>query len=110
MIAVRFNHVEEFLDELRTEEARNSVADNLIRLTHSYRRGTPFTAVVLIATFINGAGQIVRLDRFCGEYFGEHDATAVNAKADELADKVRATAAELELEVRTGVFEEAKAA
>ena len=112
MLQVSFNGVDEFIEELKKEAKAGSIESNVVRLSNLYtnsRLCQNIKHVDLIATFFSN-GHIVRLDRYCGDYWGINHASdqEVMDKTKEYGDKIEAVCKELGLDVRTGLFEESK--
>lgn len=111
MVAVKFNAVEEFCDEL--EKEASEMPRKIVRLTNSTRL-SPLSPSIkhlsVIATFLitlpSGQHGIVRLERYCGDLWGMGRDAKVLEEAERLAGVVSATCKKLGLEVRAGVLED----
>lgn len=109
---VSFNSVEEFIEELRKEAEAGSIEGKIVRVSCLYtnsRISPNIKHVSAVSTFV-AHGHIVRLDRYCGNHWGinqESDDKTLE-KAKETSQKIEAVCKELGLDVRTGLFEEAK--
>lgn len=109
MLRVSFNSVDEFLEELKEEAKAGSIEGNVVRLSNLYTNSgiSPnIKHVALVATFVSNS-HIVRLDRYCGDYWGINQASdqETTDKTKEFGDKIEAVCKELGLEVRSGLFE-----
>jgi hypothetical protein len=104
-MTVRFNSVQEFEAELRADPPK------VLRATKSFAQTNhlPIQHVSVIATFLNSAGQIVRLDRYVGQYLGRGPETSLDRTVMDRADKVlkqlEMLAREFNIEVRAGLYE-----
>jgi hypothetical protein len=105
-MTVRFNSVQEFTAELRADPPK------VLRATKSFTQTDtlPIQHVSVIATYLNSAGQIVRLDRYVGQcYAGRVPETdidrAVMDRADKVIRELETLAQEFKIEVRAGVYE-----
>ena len=68
-LVVKFNSVEEFLEELK----KSPPSDNIVRHTTSYLNSTispNINHVSVLASYLNKQGQIVRLVYYCGDVWG----------------------------------------
>ncbi|MHB8084381.1 MAG: hypothetical protein ACYDHZ_00950 [Dehalococcoidia bacterium] len=116
---VLFNKPEEFIEELRKEfpEVSDGVKSHslpknpeILRITSMFssKGSTPGSKVSLVATtkMQSVPGDILRLEYFCGESWGE---PAIDNKVFERARVARvameALAKELNLEIRAGILE-----
>jgi hypothetical protein len=112
MLTVKFNSVDEFLDELKI-----SKPDPVIRCTLLSKASSLSPNILLrfvIATFVVALEKhpvtLVRLERYCGDTWGidsEKD-QRVEAIAESIAKKIEDTCKELGYEVRPGVYEDDK--
>lgn len=108
---VLFNNPEEFVQELQLMQGL--FAPPILRISHRQRRSDgPYSHQSVVATVlvapVRGGNQIVRLDAYCGQRWGEGFAADGETieKAKKIEADLRAAAAALELEVRGGVYEE----
>ena len=106
MATIRFHQVSEFLDELRKD--RGKVDRGIVRMAFRHTKNPPLTTLTLVASAVV-AGHVVTLERRCGEFmFADGpDSKPVQDRGDEFADMVKQACAEMNLEVRSGVFEAA---
>ncbi len=105
-MTIRFNSVQEFADELRNDPPK------ILRATKSFAQTNtlPIQQVSVIATYLNSAGQIVRLDRYIGQCYGgrvpETDIDRkVMAYADRILKDLQDLADHFKIEVRAGLYE-----
>jgi hypothetical protein len=108
---VKFSTADEFLAELSKECASSSgpyaIDDQILRLTYSYRQDphVPLQYLSVVAGVVI-RGKIVELNQYVGQFMSDHESSlAVKAEAAIIMAKIDATARELNLEVRTGMFE-----
>lgn len=104
MAKVRFHQVSEFLEELRKDH--DKVDRGLVRVTFRTDYSTPMhTASVIASALISGV--VVTVERRCGVYMFKDtpESRAVWDTAEANAEAIRKECAELQLEVRSGVFE-----
>ena len=103
-IVVKFTNADEWLDELRLDAGD---ADRKIVRVTCRRRGQLIADALSVVASACIAGYLVSLEAQCGEYLMADgpDGLEVRARADALADRIRAEAVKLGLEVRAGVFE-----
>ncbi len=108
MMTVRFNAIEEFLEELR----KSPPPDKIVRLTELYSSSkiSPNLKIVsIIATYLSPLHQIVKLMHYCGNLWIGDDSGSTNKvreRIQEYHDKIDVTCRELGLEVRAGLLEE----
>jgi hypothetical protein len=108
---IRFSTVDEFLAEL-TKECKSSsgsyvIEDQILRLTYSYRQDphVPLQYLSVVAGVVI-RGKIVELHQYVGQFMSNHESSlGVKAEAAIILAKIDATARELQLEVRAGMFE-----
>ena len=108
---VKFSTADEFLAELSKECASSAgpyaIDDQILRLTYSYRqdRHIPLAYLSVVAGVVI-RGKIVELQQYVGQFMADHESSlAVKAKAAIIMAKIDATARELNLKVRAGMFE-----
>ena len=111
---VKFSTADEFLTELTQECSSSSgpyaVDDQILRLTYSYRQDPhiPLSYLSVVAGVVI-RGKIVELHQYVGEVMtgaSSHEGSLrVKGKAAIILANIEATARELQLEVRAGVFE-----
>ncbi len=103
MIRVRFNSVDEFLQEMGCNAGATD--DGVVRVTQSFRGGG-IREVTVLATFVRG-DRIVRFEAYVGT--AAHGMDAMNddteQRAKALMASIEARAKELGLAVRPGVYE-----
>ena len=116
-MTIRFNVVEEFLDELEKDAAGNhgsQIDRGIVRLTNQYTPSRISSAIhhlsVVVTCVVAGAvgpGSVVRLDHLCGDVCGamEHDQRTID-KATDNAQRIEAKARALGLSIRAGVIED----
>ena len=117
---IRFNQVEEFIEELKKEYPNPKIPCYILRLTCSYQyqsngvnpnalKPAPIKIGTVIATIKSASKEdIIRLERYCGEYWGADFKGDETTKANvETAFKsIEDACKELGIEVRAGIFEE----
>jgi hypothetical protein len=111
---VKFSTADEFLTELTKECSSSSgpyaVDDQILRLTYSYRQDShiPLSYLSVVAGVVI-RGKIVELHQYVGEVMtgaSSHEGSLrVKAQAAIILANIDATARELQLEVRAGMFE-----
>jgi hypothetical protein len=103
---VRFTDVNEFLENL--DKDRQHVERRIVRVTNLYQpsRLTPSTQHLSVVATARIAGEIVRLEVYCGDlwHLGRDD--AVIAKATAVQQTLVDACARLDLDVRPGVITE----
>jgi len=113
-VIVRFNSVDEFLEELKKD--RDDILDSILRVTQSRKDwldSPSFPILSVIVTFALDMPRlprvhpfVVRLDYYCGAIGGSEKQDAL-AKAREVQEKIEDACREMGIEVRGGVLEEA---
>ena len=111
---VKFSTVDEFLAELTKECTSSSgpyaVDDQILRLTYTYRQDPhiPLSYLSVVAGVVI-RGKIVELYHYVGEVMAgasSHEGSLrVKAQAAIILANIEATARDLQLEVRAGMFE-----
>jgi len=106
MIRVRFNDAEEFAAELSREKPN----DNILRLTKQYQQSkdSPHIHYVSVLGSFVRDGQIIKMTTYCGDYWGKGTDRSAVDRADKVMMELEQVARELGVEVRAGVYEEAK--
>jgi len=104
---VRFNVVEEFLEELRLDGEAGAIADGIVRVTKRRTLDGKLPGLEhlqVVATYV-ARSQVVTLERYVGLLYGsEHKDKRLWERADEIHSLIEQTAKELGLEVRAGVI------
>lgn len=105
-ITVRFTSTADFVEELTRDAAR--VERGIVRLSFRTTYSVPMFSVSMLATAVI-AGHVVTLHRYCGSYMfsGSQESRLVGEDAEKQADLIRTAVAELQLEIRQGVYEAA---
>jgi hypothetical protein len=106
---VRFNDVNEFIEEIQLDLAQ--IDRGIVQVTKavSLTATPPLRHLAVVATARIG-DTVVRLDHFCGELWeerateGSHDAK-IYARAEELMKRIEIAARSSSLEVRAGIVE-----
>jgi hypothetical protein len=110
---IKFSSADEFLAELTKECTSSSgpyaIDDQILRLTYSYRQDphVPLRYLSVVAGVVI-RGKIVELHQYVGELMDvphNEGSTKVKARAEIIRANIEATARELHLEVRAGIFE-----
>ncbi len=109
MPIVKFNSVEEYLEELRKEYSEET---DIVRVTRETRISSNMAishlTVISTARSTSHPEDIIRLERYCGQLCGHG---TIDDKTYEIADNatkaLQAACEELALEVRAGVLEPA---
>jgi hypothetical protein len=107
MIKIKFNSPEEFMEELE----KNNPEDGIVRLTFM-AKGSGISPNIktqyIVGTAVTNRGYIARLDVFCGETWpdGAPGNDKVTDRASSIMQTLKDKAADLQLDVRAGVFEE----
>ena len=112
MAIVQFNNTEEFLAELTADLVQ--LDPKLVRVTNCYQHSTqtPIIQYVSVVATARVSADILRLDVFCGEVWNvdtQHN-TPVWKKVEAVQHQLRASCAQLGLEVRAGLWKRADAA
>lgn len=110
---VRFNVVEEFLDELRAD-GTEGVDRQIVRVTLELRptQHFPIRNLMVLASYrVAGKDVLVRLERFVGQIMGDGggwDASdrKVLDEADTITDRLKVVIHECGLVARAGILEE----
>jgi len=108
MQIVKFNQVDEFCEELEREQ--NNIDRGIVRVTNSWQQSklsSNISHVSVIAT-CSIKGQIVRLDRYCGDHWGLKSETDEKTmqKAEQAQEEIKVCCVRLNLDMRAGVLEE----
>jgi len=105
---VKFNDLNEFLAEM--EKDRDEITRGIVRVTtlreQSKAPSFPFLFYTVIATYRRG-DEIVRLDRFCGNYWPKVESKGNEETERNIKDAYKALdekIKELGLEMRAGVY------
>lgn len=105
---VKFNSVEEFLEEL--EKEKDNIKRRIVRLTNSSAMSAISPSIhhfSVVATFTCTDGMLVRLDRFCGDTWRiERQDKPVIVLSNKISKQITEKCQELGLEVRSGLIEE----
>lgn len=104
---VKFNDPDEFIEELK----KSAPMPKVLRVVRKFDAGMKPTSLSVVATAVHGqpgaSHHVLYLETYVGQLFGFGDADErTNGLAEKVADKLKAAAAELGLDVRSGVFEE----
>lgn len=107
MAVVKFNSVEEFLEEV--EKDRSNTHLKIVRLTNVWAaipNLAPIRALSVVAT-AKVKEDIVRLDRYCGQIWniGSQD-EGTYKRAEAVRKQIEEAAKKLGIEIRAGVWEE----
>jgi len=104
MAIIKFNVADEFIDEL----GKCCLEAPVVRLTNLFRAEPklPIKNLFVIATTKASNGDIIRLEKFCGQVWGveEQDRKTLE-KAEQIHDKIQKACEQLKMEVRAGVIE-----
>lgn len=107
MATVKFNSVEEFLDELKKE--RGNTRLNILRLTNLFSpipNLGPIRSLTVVATF-KLREDIVCLNRYCGQLWDMEDQDKETyQRAEAIHKQIEEAAKPLGIEVRAGIWEE----
>ena len=109
-VTVRFSNEDEFLEEIKKDGPN---IEPIIRTTKSFEpthMAAHIVYVSVIATALRFYPQTritqrIKLQRFCGDYWGKDFSDAAIKKADSILTRIEAAALKLNLEVRAGVYE-----
>jgi len=103
---VKFNAVEEFIDELKKEKLVKPV----VRLTYTRRANekiAPLSSLSIVATAKAADGDIIKLEHFCGSLWGiEQEDEKTQRRAEDVHRYIENHCQDLRLEVRSGIYEE----
>jgi len=116
MATVKFNAVDEFIEELK----KSQPWPRIVRLTYLSRQSSVSPNIrhlFVVSTFVvtawlstdKSVETLVRLDKFCGDTWGlntEED-KKVQERAEVVVKQIEDACREVGYEVRAGVFEEA---
>ncbi len=100
---VTFNHTDEFLEELQKDRAM--IDRGIVRVTNQFVHSatSPIRFAHAVATY-SVDGQVVKLDRYCGELWGiEREDAKTKAELEATQELVRKACDGLE--VRAGILE-----
>lgn len=105
---VRFNQVEEFLEELAKD--KDHIERGIVRLTNLYRpsRQVPSIQHLSVVATMRVGRDIIRLEVYCGDLWHLDRDQPVLDRAKALHTTLEEGCARLGLEVRAGVLEEGK--
>lgn len=107
---VRFNEVDEFIEEVSREfKGAQIFPKPILRLTGLLKEtSTPLRNLYLCATILNLRGQIVLLEKYCGGLWapGSPEDKKTQDRYAEFHSQIEKAVEELPLEVRHGVYEE----
>ena len=111
MPIVQFNNIEEFLAELTTDVVH--LDRKLVPATNLYRQSaqSPIIHYVSVVATARVAADLIRLDVHCGELWSvdTHQNAPVLKKVEAVQQHLRASCAQLGLEVRAGLLQSAEA-
>jgi dsDNA-specific endonuclease/ATPase MutS2 len=102
---LRFNDIEEFFEELKKD--RDLIERGIVRVTSILRpsQSVPSIFHIVVAATARVAGEIVRLDIYCGDVFQGFDRDSEVLKAaNEKIGMIKERCTSLELDVRAGVL------
>jgi hypothetical protein len=102
---VKFNDPKEFLEELAKDA--QLIKRSIVRVTQQTTQSNqvPVIAHLSVVATAEVAGDIVRLDRYCGQLWNMGKDEKVLGLAKELVDRLIKGCEALSLEVRAGVIE-----
>lgn len=103
-VKIHFTDPDEFIEELTKD--REAVDRKIVRITLEHKMATNDVLfnVSLLAT-ARFHGDIVRLERFCGQYMKSEGDNQTLARTHELVEKLSGQCQDPGLEVRAGVIE-----
>jgi hypothetical protein len=102
MVAVIFNDVAEYLDEVSTTQEKKMIDANLVRLTFTWRHGEAFISVGVFSSF-TCCGEVVQLRHHISEFMaGAGPSPADKSKMESARDKIENHVRKLNLELRGG--------
>ena len=108
MVTVKFNEVDEFLEEI--EKDHRDIERGVVRVTNMFRtsRISLTTRNTLVVSTYVLRHQLVRLEVYCGDLWGVNaeDDQKVMARAEEVQDRIAAKCKEVGLELRSGILED----
>lgn len=106
---IKFNYQYEFIEELK----KVKLEQPLVRLTNLQRHSekiAPLRSLFIVSTAKTVNGDIVKLERYCGQLWGIEQEVKEDKKAWEQAEsihsQIKKACEALKLEVRAGIFEE----
>ncbi len=110
MAIVQFNNVEEFLAELTAD--LDTLDRHLVRVTNLYQQSTQMPVIQYVSVIATArvATDIIRLDVYCGELWNvdtQHNAPVLK-KVEAVQQHLRASCAQLGIEVRAGLWKSAE--
>lgn len=103
-LKVKFNSIEEFLDELNKEPP----PDKIVRHTNIFvcsKISAIFRMVFVVATYLNKHGQVVNLKHYCGDISTMENDSKVLDKAEGYHKNIEQYCQVNGLETRAGVLE-----
>lgn len=105
---VVFNAVEEFLKELETDQ--EVVERRIVRLTCLYQQSqmTPIIRHLFVVATYKAAWEIVEFKQFCGDLWNMEQDKKTIEKGIELQKQIEKECKRLGLEVRAGMYKEAR--
>ncbi len=114
---VRFNNVDEYLEELEKEAAQGHIPRGIVRATSMYspsKLSPNIHNLSVVSTFLsspphgrNADVYMVRLDKRCGQLWDlESQDQAVVEQAEQVHLKISQKCAALNLDLRSGLIEE----
>lgn len=112
MATVKFNSVDEFVDELRFDtKVVEPPPFRILRLTNLMRdtNTLPIRHLSVLATIksLRSPDDIIRLERFCGQIWGiASEDESTYKRSETIFQAIEAACKELNIEVRPGMFEE----
>ena len=106
MATIKFSFQDEYLEELKKAKLEQPVVrlTNLQRLSEKF---APLRHLQVISTAKAANGDIIRLERYCGQLWGiEREDKEVWGRAEQVHKEIKEACDFLKLEVRAGIFEE----
>jgi len=109
MAVVKYNEVDEYLEELKKDSDTNMVYGQIVRVSNLFTatKLSPNIHHVVVVSTYQSDNNIVRLEKYCGDVYRgdipEND--TVLQRAEEIQKKIKTACKELKLEVRGGVLE-----
>ena len=106
MTLVKFSFQDEYIDELKKAKLEQPI----VRLTNLQRHSekiAPLRHLQVISTAKAANGDIIRLERYCGQLWGiDREDKEVWERAELVHKEIKEACEALRLEIRAGIFEE----
>lgn len=100
---VKFNSVDEYKQEIHLSQPQGSLV-RLTKMIADTRLSPNLKHISAVATFRNSSGEIVRLDKHCGDYWVGSGIQTASERADKVITDLEEFCKANGLDTRPGLF------